>query len=313
LALITLFDPWGSKTCTCPRKYSLSPYTGCSHRCLYCYITAYIPNPFEARPKKDFIKRLSREIPKVDLRIPIAVASSSDPYLPLEAEMKLTRHTIRILRDWSARYLLMTKSDLITRDVDILRDSDAAVSITITTLDDATAGKLEPSAPRPGRRLKAVETLVNARIPCSARIDPIIPGINSEEKQLLSLIKELAAVGVKHITASTYKAKPDSYGRLIRGFPDLEEPLRKFYWRMGERKGGARYLPLDMRLDLIRRIKWIAESQGMSFASCREELIHYNSGASCDSSHLIPVREVLTLRSSPDATVRIASSATATV
>ena len=313
MTLITLFDPWGSKTCTCPRKYSLSPYTGCSHRCLYCYITSYIPNPFEARPKKDFIKRLSREIPKVDLSIPIAVASSSDPYLPLEAEMKLTRQTIRILRDWSARFLLMTKSDLITRDVDILRNSDAAASITTTTLDDAIAGKLEPSAPRPGRRLKAVETLVNAGIPCSVRIDPIIPGINSEERQLLSLVKELAEVGVKHITASTFKAKPDSYGRLIQRFPDLEKSLRKFYWGMGERKGGARYLPLDMRLDLIRRIKWIAETHGMSFASCREELSHHDSGASCDSSHLIPVREFLTLRSSRDTTGRIAPSAAATI
>jgi len=291
--LITPFDPWASRICTCPRKYSLSPYTGCSHKCLYCYITSYIPNPFEARPKKDFIKRLRREIPKADLNIPIAIASSSDPYLPLEAEMGLTRETIQLLRDWSARFLLITKSDIITRDLDVLQNSSAAVSVTVTTLDDSVAGRLEPSAPRPDRRLEAIKTLVDAGIPCSVRIDPIIPGINSEKRQLTLLIKELAAVGVKHITASTYKAKPNNYRRLIQGFPNLEKSLGRLYWRMGESKGGARYLPLDLRIELIRQVKQLAEAHGMSFASCREGLGHYSSAASCDSSHLIPVREAL--------------------
>ncbi|MBS7629611.1 radical SAM protein, partial [Candidatus Bathyarchaeota archaeon] len=93
MGVIGPFDPWSSKMCTCPKKYSLSPYTGCSHRCLYCYITSYISNPFEARPKKEFLKRLTYELERIDRRVPICMASSSDPYVHIESKLGLTRNT----------------------------------------------------------------------------------------------------------------------------------------------------------------------------------------------------------------------------
>ena len=288
LTLIMPFDPWASKICSCPGKYSLSPYTGCSHRCLYCYITSYIPAPFNARPKKDLIKRLTRELPKIDRTMPIMIASSSDPYTPPEERLQLTRSTVKLLRGWAARFLLITKSDLITRDIDLLKEAYAAASITITTLNDGLASKLEPSAPTPSNRLRAIQQLNVAGVSCSARIDPIIPGINSDRAQLESLIKELDEAGVKHITASTYKAKPDNYRRLTRAFPSHERSLRRLYWELGERHGGVRYLHSDLRLELIKTVKQIAEARGIRFASCREGLSHYNSSVSCDSSHMIP-------------------------
>jgi len=291
MVLIAPFDPWASKICTCPRKYSLSPYTGCSHRCVYCYISSYVRDPFNARPKKDFLKRLVRETPRIDKKIPIIIASSSDPYVPLEGELGLTRSTIKVLRDWSARFLLVTKSDLVTRDIDLLRGASAAVSVTITTLDDKLSGKLEPLAPQPDKRLKAVERLNRAGIPCSARVDPIIPEINSEEKGLATLVSTLAYAGVKHITASTYKAKPDSFKRLVQAFPSLEKTLKRLYWEKGETIGGARYLPSDLRLELIRRVKRLVEGRGITFAACREGLSYLHSSATCDSSHLIPTVE----------------------
>lgn len=288
MTLVAPFDPWASKICGCPKKYSLSPYTGCSHKCLYCYITSYIPDPFNARPKKDLIKRLTRELPKIDRNMPIMIASSSDPYSPPEEKLGLTRTAIKLLRDWSARFLLVTKSDLITRDIDLLEGASAAASVTVTTLDNQLASKLEPSAPTPDRRLNAIRQLNSAGIPCSARIDPIIPGINSDESKLAALVSELAGAGVKHITASTYKAKPDNYKRLIQAFPSHERSLRRLYWEGGERMGGVRYLRSDLRLELIMTVKQIAEAHGIGFGSCREGLSHYNSSASCDSSHMIP-------------------------
>ncbi|MCX6658938.1 MAG: radical SAM protein [Candidatus Bathyarchaeota archaeon] len=288
MRLIAPFDPWCSKICTCPSKYSLSAYTGCSHRCLYCYITSYVRDPFNARPKKDFIRRLTREMPKVERDIPIAIASSSDPYPPCEEELELTRAKLKILVSWSAKILLITHSNLVGRDIDILKSARAAVGITITTLDSELAARLEPSAPSPDKRLNTLAELNDAGIMCGARIDPIIPGINSDEKHLGELVNSLAKAGVKHVTASTYKAKPDSYRRLANAFPDHERYLRFHYWTMGESMAGSRYLTSEMRLKLIKGVKQLAEARGISFASCREGLRDYESSASCDSSHLIP-------------------------
>jgi DNA repair photolyase len=91
MPLITPFDPWKNKYCTCPDKLSLSPYTGCAHNCLYCYAASYIRDFSNPRPKKDFIKRLENEIKKIPEGSIIAVANSSDPYQPMEDKLQLTR------------------------------------------------------------------------------------------------------------------------------------------------------------------------------------------------------------------------------
>jgi DNA repair photolyase len=288
LTIISPFDPWANRICSCPRKYSLSPYTGCSHRCLYCYITSYIPDPFNARPKKNLIKRLESELSKIDRSIPVIIASSSDPYTPPEERLQLTRSTIKLLLDQSSRILIVTKSDLVTRDIDLLRGASAAVSITVTTLDCKLASKLEPSAPTPARRLRAIRQLSDAGIPCSARIDPIIPGLNSDREDLQLLTRELSRAGVRQITTSTYKARPDSYRRLVQAFPSHEGLLRRLYWELGEGCAGSRYLNSGLRLQLIMTVREAAEAYRVGFASCREGLTPYSTSASCDSSHLIP-------------------------
>jgi len=103
---------------------------------------------------------------------------------------------------------IVTKSDLVTRDIDLLAAMKAAVAVTVTTLDDSLSLRLEPGAPSPKRRLFALNELSRAGIPLSARIDPIIPGIN--DCGIEDLVYSLHSAGVRHITSSTYKARPDS-------------------------------------------------------------------------------------------------------
>ena len=105
---------------------------------------------------------------------------------------------------------IITKSNLVARDDDLLSSVPATVALTITTDDDMIARIIEPNAPIPSQRIRAAQDLLKAGVPVSVRIDPIIPHVNDQPQKL---IKTLADIGVKHITCSTYKAKPDNWGQ----------------------------------------------------------------------------------------------------
>ncbi len=271
--LITPFDPWKSSMCTCPKKYSFSPYTGCSHACLYCYITSYIPNAFHARLKKDLFRRLKREISKVDTYI--SMSNSSDPYTPEEKELKATRKCLQIFKERDVPLLIITKSDMVARDKDIIAEMRASVSITITTLRDEMAVKMEPNAPLPSKRIEALKKLSRAGIPCSVRLDPIIPGINDGE---IEKIVEEVSPYVGHVVSSTIKPRNDSMKR-IASIMDV----KKYEW---ERHGNTFYLPQKIRFELLGRVEEACREAGISFATCREG--YKFRAKSCDGSHLIP-------------------------
>jgi len=288
MTVITPFDPWRGWLCTCPPKYSLSPYTGCAHACRYCYITAYIPNAFRCRAKQDFIKRLQWDLRKIISERHISMANSSDPYSPPESELELTRKALQILLSSGFRVQLITKSDLVIRDLDIIRKGNCSVSISVTTTDDKVARKLEPNAPPPKSRLNVVRKLVMEGVPCTIRIDPIIPKVNDEK--LDEMVKNISQTGVSHLVASTYKAKKDSFNRLVTTFPEFKETFTELYWVSGEQIGRARYLPKALRRDLLRNLRRLAEDFGMTYAVCREGMPELKSGQTCDGSHLIPNR-----------------------
>ena len=270
--LITPFDPWKGKLCTCPKKYSFSPYTGCSHACIYCYITSYIPNAFKARVKKDLFKRLRKEIHKVDSFI--SMANSSDAYTPEEKNLRVTRKCLEFFKEKGIPVLIITKSDLVARDADILEKMKASVSITITTLDAKKAKLIEPNAPPPEKRIKALEELYEKNIPCSIRLDPIIPRINDEEPEE---IIDTVAPYVKHVVASTIKPRNDSMKRL-RKVMDIDS----FKWK---KIGNSFYLPKEQRFDYLKRVEKACNKYGISFATCREG--YKFKAKSCDGSHLI--------------------------
>jgi DNA repair photolyase len=279
--LITKFDPWNSKLCTCPFKLTLNPYTGCEHACVYCYASSYIPNFFDCRPKKNLIPCLEKEAKNLKGEL-ISISNSSDPYPSIEKKLLLTRKCLEILSKANCKVQIITKSSLVVRDADILRKMRAMVSFTITTIDDEISKKLEPKAPPSSERIKAVKILIRRGIPVSVRIDPIIPFLNEEQEEL---IKILAKVGVKHITSSTYKVKQDNWQRFSLAFPDIAEKLKELYFKKGEKIGRSFYLPKDFRYKLLKRIKDLAEAEGMKFGCCREGL--NLSSAICDGSWLI--------------------------
>jgi DNA repair photolyase len=281
--LITSFDPWRSGLCTCPPKLTFNPYTGCDHQCIYCYATSYIPNFKDLRPKKDLLTDLKREAAKLHGET-ISVANSSDPYPRAEASEGLTRRCLEILSENNCKIQIITKSNIVTRDDDLLSKIPSTVALTITTDDENLARLIEPYAPSPSQRLRAAQDLMKAGIPVSVRIDPIIPLVNDHPQKLIS---DLANIGVKHVTCSTYKAKADNWMRLTQAMPKVAEKLKPLYVQQGEKIGGSTLMPKDLRYKLLKDIRDLALANGMKFGVCREGLAQLNTAA-CDGSWLMP-------------------------
>jgi DNA repair photolyase len=188
------------------------------------------------------------------------------------------------LAESNCRIQIITKSNIVTRDDDLLKKVPSTVAITITTDDDNLAKILEPNAPSPKERLRAVGDLISEGIPVSVRIDPIIPFVNEEPRRLIAT---LAGLGIKHITSSTYKPKPDNWRRLSEAMPEISEKLKPLYFQQGERIGGNILLPKELRLKLLSKVQELTTAKGIKFGACREGIPRKNTAA-CDGSWLIP-------------------------
>jgi DNA repair photolyase len=194
------------------------------------------------------------------------------------------RRCLEILVENNCKIQIITKSNLVSRDDDLLCKIPSTVALTITTDDDALAKVIEPFAPSPTKRLRTAQDLTKAGIPVSVRIDPIIPTVNDKPQKLIST---LASIGVKHITCSTYKAKADNWMRLSQALPEVSEELRPLYFQQGERIGGSTLLPKEYRFKLLKAIRDLALANAIQFGVCREGLAQLST-ASCDGSWLMP-------------------------
>ncbi len=270
------FDPWRSPLCTCPPKFSFNPYTGCVHNCIYCYAT-YIPRFNRLRLKRDLFRRLERDLQELPPNALISMSNSSDPYPPAERSLEITRRCLEIMKDYDVRILIVTKSNIVVRDVDLLSEMRCAVSVTVTSL--STASKIEPNAPKPEKRVEVLRKLKDAGIPVILRLDPVIPFLTEEEALKVLELCDF----VDHVVTSTLKLRRDILARFRRVFPELAKRYELIYT---ERVGRSYYyMPRDLRLKLLRPIVERCEELGISYAFCREGFEF--KADSCDGSHLI--------------------------
>ncbi len=277
------FDPWKSPLCSCPPKWSLNPYTGCSHGCLYCYSSSFIPNFYSPRPKKDFLKKIERELLKLPQKSLISLSNSSDPYQSLEEKYKYIRSFLEMLIGSSFKLLILTKSDLVLRDLDLLSKIPSVISLTITS-NNKLSKRMEPFAPSVERRLFALKELKKRGFKVVVRIDPLIPEINVDSAlEILEETLELA----DHFVLSSYKAKPNNLKALLSVFKDKEPKLRKLYLKEGETFQGSRYFSLEKRKELLVPFIEKLQKKGKTFALCREGLEEFYKKGFCDGSFLL--------------------------
>ncbi|MFS8047848.1 PA0069 family radical SAM protein [Rhizobium sp. BR 314] len=178
-----------------PFDRSINPYRGCEHGCIYCFARpthAYMGLSagldFEAKlfAKPDAAKLLERELAKPGYRPRvIAIGTNTDPYQPIEKEWRIMRQTLEVLNRANHPVAIVTKSALVMRDIDILKEMAAKnlvrVGLSVTTLDRKLARTMEPRAATPTRRLEAIQALSEAGIRTSVMVAPIIPALNDHE------------------------------------------------------------------------------------------------------------------------------------
>ncbi len=182
--------------------YALNPYLGCEHACIYCYGRNYVPPAVAKRwgeiviVRDDVCDALKREI-KLLRKGVVGIGTISDAYQPIEEREYLTRRCIEILLEHSFRVSIQTKSSLIERDLDLLKNSLVDVGITITFIDDSKARRYEPRASPPSERIEVARYLRKKGVELWIFYGPVIPGVNDDDdtlKELILLAKELDSV-----------------------------------------------------------------------------------------------------------------------
>ncbi len=214
-------------------KYNLNLYRGCQHHCIYCDSRSecYQIEAFDrdVLVKVNAPQLLATELSRKRIKGTIGTGSMNDPYMPLEFEIQLTRRILKIISRYGFPVHIITKSDLIVRDVDILQEINkvyATISFTITTANDDLGKKLEPGAPLVSKRLKAMKTLSDAGIQTGVTLMPVLPFIEDNPDNIKSILEKAADVGAKYIIPAFSVTLRDRqrdyyYNQLDKIFPGL--------------------------------------------------------------------------------------------
>jgi len=199
-------------------RYTVNCYRGCVHGCTYCFARQYheylgygAGTDFETKivVKPNAPKLLREELKKTRQKMPhLDFSFATDPYLPLEATYELTRQCLEICAEFGVPVGVITKSPLVTRDIDILKKLKVSVFFSLPFLTKEMSNPFEPYTPVPEARFRAMETIANAGIPVGIGIAPVIPGYN--ESDIPKLLERAKSAGATRAFMSMLHLDTDS-------------------------------------------------------------------------------------------------------
>jgi DNA repair photolyase len=233
-----------------PFRWTINPYRGCEFGCVYCY-ARYTHEFLELRDPMDFERRifvnrmaaqvLSHTLSRTPLGSdPIAIGTATDPYQPAERKYGLTRSMLEVFAQLGGLDLsITTKSALVVRDLDLLRAIDSrskiSVNFSLVTLNRRLQRTLEPRAPRPELRLRALTELSRAGIRCNLLMMPVIPGLTDSPTAIESVVRAARRAGASAVWWRSLFLKPAAARRFIpfikQHFPEVAERIDEFYAR----------------------------------------------------------------------------------
>jgi DNA repair photolyase len=229
-------DPWFGL------KYTMNLYRGCMHRCIYCDSRSlcYGIEDFdgEVLVKANALDLLRHELARKRVKGYIGTGSMNDPYMPVERRLRVTGQALEIIAGFRFPVHVLTKSDLVLRDADILqaiqRETSAVVSFTITTPDDALARQVEPGAPSSSARFAAMATLAGLGIRTGVLLMPVLPFIEDNPKAIAEIVTRAHDCGATHLIANFGMTLRDRqrdyyYQELDRRFPGLRQRYERTF------------------------------------------------------------------------------------
>jgi DNA repair photolyase len=263
--------------------WSINPYVGCAFGCAYCYarythryvmqrasdderMENALADRYEGMPpwlafeRNIFVKQNAPEILAKTLRQgsdkhlsllkgdAIVIGTATDPYQPGERRFRVTRRILEVLAEHPGlKVVIISKSPLITRDIDVLsrinRHSDLSIHISLITLNRDLARRIEPRAPTPEARVRALVRLREAGIDAGINCMPVLPGITDNPSDLDALVKRVSEAGATYVGACAVRLRATAKQRympfIMKEFPHLEERYRNTY--ANDSNAGARY------------------------------------------------------------------------
>jgi DNA repair photolyase len=264
-----------------PFKWSLNPYKGCAHACGYCYARAYhsfLDLPPSAFETQLFVKTNLAQVLRGELRRSswlgehVAVGTATDPYQPLEGQYRVTRRCLEEMAEVDNPGSVTTKGTLVTRDIDVLSDlarrTDFGVHVSLISLDRDLIRKLEPGAPSPTARLRAIERLSAAGIPVSISLAPVLPGITDDPAVMAEVVHTAAQHGARDVWSGALRLAPgvkEHFMEILeREFPRLSAAYDRFY-------AGSPHLPTGYQIRIESQVGAARRAEGMSEIPVRRD------------------------------------------
>ena len=245
-----------------PAQNGMNIYRGCQHGCIYCDSRSrcyQFTHDFEdIEVKQNAPALLERALRSKRQRCVVSTGSMSDPYMPLETELSLTRKCLELIRRYEFGASVITKSDGILRDLDLWEDisrrTKAVVQMTLTTFDEALCSVVEPNVCTTRRRYEVLKTLQSRQVPTVVWLSPILPFLNDTAENLDGILQYCADAGVKGIVCFgmglTLREgnREYFYAALDRHFPGLKERYIRTW-------GGAYNISSPREAELWRRFE----------------------------------------------------------
>jgi DNA repair photolyase len=253
---------------------------GCAHECCYCYARGYLTHPGEGKVTfyTNTIARLREELRRKRKKpTTVYFSPSSDPFQPVPEVLNMAYDVFRFLLESGIGVAFVTKGRIPERHCDLLAAHSPLVQgrIGLITLDPGTAAAFEPGAATPDVRLAQAAELIGAHVLIEARLDPILPSVTDGADSLEPLCEALARTGVRKIAASVLFLRPAVIGSLRRRVADklmLNRLLDRFASSepLAIHAGNSRVraIPTSARLEIIERLKTIADRYGLEVLVC---------------------------------------------
>ena len=243
-----------SRVAGMPFRWTLNPYTGCAHRCTFCYVRAFerrADRPSDdrygrsIRVKVNVAEVLRRELARASWqREGVVVGAATDPYQPAEGRFRLTRACLVELSAAWTPISIITRGPLVVRDLDVLLDASSRagvdVAVSLPTLDERVWRTTEPGTAPPASRLEAVRRLAEAGIDVAVAVAPILPGLSDAPESLRSVVTAAREAGARSIWASVVHLRPGAREHFLAA---LERDWSDHVRRYEELFAGGAYLP----------------------------------------------------------------------